>query len=53
MEIVIILVLVLTVLVFINMIMLTRYHNKVTRLDEDFKQKYNFIYNVMYDWNKS
>lgn len=46
MEIVIILVLALTVLVFINMIMLTRYHNKVTKLDEDFKQKYNFIYNV-------
>ena len=46
MEIVIILVLVLTVLVLINMIMLTRYHNKVTKIDEDFRQKYNFIYNV-------
>ena len=46
MEIVIILVLALTVLVFINMIMLTRYHNKVTKLDEDFKQKHDIIYNV-------
>lgn len=45
MEIVIILVLVLTVLVFINMVMLTRYHNKVTKLDEVFKQKHDIIYN--------
>lgn len=44
MEIVIILVLVLTVLVFINMVMLTRYHNKVTKLDEVFKQKHDIIY---------
>lgn len=46
MEILIILVLTLTVLVFINMIMLTRYHNKVTKLDEDFKQRHDIIYNV-------
>ena len=46
MEIVIILVLGLKVLVFTNMIMLTRYHNKVTKLDEDFKQKHDIIYNV-------
>ena len=46
MEIVIILVLVLTVLVFINMMILTRYHKKVTDLDLTVKTKFDIIYNT-------